>query len=103
MKLFEEFIRNLKQLVSNNLIKTQHVKSIIHGGKVLIMQLFDAIVVNPEMLLPTEVFEKYSRLTQETDPKRVIIDYISGMTDNYLYKMHQRIFGGNTQSTFDTI
>ena len=35
----EKFIENLKQLVSNNLIKTQHVKSIIHGGKVLILQL----------------------------------------------------------------
>ncbi|HAT8829821.1 TPA: anti-phage deoxyguanosine triphosphatase [Legionella pneumophila] len=99
----KEFIKNLKQLVKEKLIYTQHVKSIIHGGKVLIMQLFDAIDVNPQMLLPPDRYKDYVMCKEDNSRRRVIADYISGMTDNYLFKMHQRIFGGNTQNTFDII
>ncbi|WP_019216552.1 hypothetical protein [Legionella tunisiensis] len=85
------------------MIETQHVKSIIHGGMVVIMQLFDALWVNPD-LLPLIQYEQIKEFDNNTESyMRVIADYISGMTDQYLFKMHQRVFGANSQHTFDII
>ena len=90
-------------MFEKKLIETQHVKSIIHGGMVVIMQLFDAFLVNPD-LLPTSEYEKIKKADVNSENYRsVIADYISGMTDQYLFKMHQRIFGANDQNTFDII
>ncbi|MDP3267863.1 MAG: anti-phage deoxyguanosine triphosphatase [Legionella sp.] len=101
--LLKDFIQRLKKIVRKKLIETQHVKSIIHGGMVVIMQLFDAFLVNPD-LLPTTQYEKIKKADANSENyRRVIADYISGMTDQYLFKMHQRIFGANNQNTFDII
>ncbi|WP_133138551.1 anti-phage deoxyguanosine triphosphatase [Legionella genomosp. 1] len=101
-ELLKDFIEQLQKIVRKKLIETQHVKSIIHGGMVVIMQLFDAFLVNSD-LLPTIEYEKIKKASSETESRRVISDYISGMTDQYLFKMHQRIFGANNQNTFDII
>jgi len=102
-ELLEDFIKKLKKIVRKKLIDTQHVKSIIHGGMVVIMQLFDALLINPD-LLPVAQYEKIKNFEQNSeDYTRIIADYISGMTDQYLFKMHQRVFGANSQNTFDII
>lgn len=97
----KDFIEKLKLLVRKKLIETQNVKSIIHGGIVVIMQLFDAFVVNPD-LLPEDQYKKFKKLGV-TEQMRLISDHISGMTEQYLFKMHQRIFGSNNQNMFDVI
>jgi dGTPase len=101
-KLARDFIQELKKMVRDKLIETQQVKSIIHGGMVVIMQLFDAFVINPE-LLPSDELSKIDFSSRKSESMRVIADYISGMTDQYLFKMHQRIYGANSQNTFDII
>lgn len=102
-ELLIDFINKLKEVVKEKLINTQHVKSIIHGGMVVIMQLFDALLVNPD-LLPAKDYENIKTFNPDSeDYMRVIADYISGMTDQYLFKMHQRVFGSNSQNTFDII
>jgi len=101
--LLKDFIKQLKEITKKKLIESRHVKSIIHGGMVVIMQLFDAFLVNVD-LLPSNEYAKIQKGDNEPEYcRRVISDYISGMTDQYLFKMHQRIFGANNQNTFDII
>ena len=48
---------------------------------VVIMQLFDAFLANPD-LLPTTEYEKIKKTDSNSENyRRVIVDYISAMTD----------------------
>lgn len=55
-----------------------------------IIDVFDALSYKPMLYLP----EKQRALYAETDNgKRVVADYIAGMTDRYLAKTHHQMFG----------
>ncbi|MCF6765077.1 dGTPase [Thiotrichales bacterium 19S3-7] len=101
-KTTSDFIKKLKDLVKDRMINSQHVKSIRQGGMRAIMQVFDVFVVRPK-LMPKEEYQKYEIAQDEAQKMRVIADYISGMTDQFLFKMHRRLFGVNEQNTFDVI
>ncbi len=63
----------------------------------------EVTAINPD-LLPTTEYEKiYKADSNSENYRRVIADYITVMTEQYLFKMHQRIFGANKQNTVDII
>jgi len=66
------------------------------------MQLFAAIESNPKRLLSKYYSDKYNRASSYLK-KRIICNYIAGMTDEYAYRMHQRLYGENTRSVFEKI
>lgn len=52
------------------------------------------------MLLPQDCRDLYDRAANEGDKKRVICDFIAGMTDRYAAEFYGRIFSENPQSIF---
>ena len=63
-------------------------------GQRIIMALFEALNDAPEQLLQPSTLKKYQHAT---NPKRVICDYISGMTDHYARKQYSQLFGAESE------
>jgi len=91
VRLADEFARLLgvlKELVSEKVIKSTPVQTLEYRGQLMVMELFDAFSGDPDRLLPDDI-----RLQLEAaNPKRVIADYIAGMTDEYATRIYQRLF-----------
>jgi dGTPase len=58
-------------------------------GTRIIEELFDYYLKDPERLPKT-----YAEQARHTPPHRVICDYIAGMTDPYIRKLHQELLPG---------
>ncbi len=67
----------------------------------IIKRMFDKLAAkNGHLLLPDDFREQYVRLKDEAAKKRVICDFIAGMTDRYAVEFYGRIFSENPQSIF---
>ncbi|MCA1767349.1 MAG: dGTPase, partial [Idiomarina sp.] len=71
-----------------------------YKGQMMILKLFQVLSENPERLLPESTLRQYKN---SDNPKRVICDYISGMTDNYATKLYSKLFSPDTGSVFDKV
>jgi len=80
----------LKSFVFKHVIRSAEVKAMEFKGQRIIMALFEALADAPEQLLQPSTLQKYH---QASNPKRVICDYISGMTDHYARRLHRRLLG----------
>ncbi|PHQ77797.1 MAG: dGTPase [Idiomarina sp.] len=80
----------LKSFVFKHVIRSAEVKAMEFKGQRIIMALFEALADAPERLLQPSTLQKYQ---QSANPKRVICDYISGMTDHYARRLHRRLLG----------
>jgi dGTPase len=100
----KNFVGDLQDLVKKLLIDSQEVQTIEFGGMMVVMQLFDALESNPTKLLSKYFRNKYKKAHNEPlAQKRIICDYVAGMSDEYAYRMHQRLYGENTRSVFEKI
>jgi len=62
-------------------------------GQQIVMELFDALSVEPDRLLPDNTATRYKAAKQQGwNSARVISDYLSGMTDAYAARLHQELF-----------
>ena len=86
----EHTLELLKRFVFKHVIRSADVKAMEFKGQRIIMALFEALSDAPEQLLQPSTLQKYQ---QATNPKRVICDYISGMTDHYARKQFNQLFG----------
>jgi dGTPase len=77
----------LKKFLNENFYRHHRLVRMADKAKRIIAELFAAYTRNPD-LLPTT---SRSRLKKEP-PKRVVADYIAGMTDRYAILEHQRLF-----------
>ena len=97
----KNFLKCLKNLVSEKVIKSPTVRTLEYRGLQIVMELFEAFIANPERLLP----EKIKKLIDENkvSPQRVITDYIAGMTDEFATKMYERLFVPREGTVFQKI
>ena len=72
-------------------------------GTKVISALYDVLLEAPNELLPKGTLEKFNLGGDEFYKRRVLSDYISGMTDNYALKVYRRIFDPNYGSIMDII
>ncbi|GGB63314.1 anti-phage deoxyguanosine triphosphatase [Shewanella inventionis] len=87
----------LKQLVFKYVIRKPEIQMIEYKGQQIVMELFEAFASDPERLLPVNTRERWLTATSEqTNPMRVIADYISGMTDEFAGRLHQQLFGSKS-------
>ena len=89
----EQFITALKRIVFNQVIMSSGVQHDRMRIQTKIVQIFDAMSYRPHAYLPEEQRLLYRLAKTETEQKRVICDYIAGMTDRYLIKTHQQMMG----------
>ncbi|QDP73151.1 deoxyguanosinetriphosphate triphosphohydrolase family protein [Legionella israelensis] len=95
----------LTQCVYDNVIDSQEARTFEYGGQTVILRLFEAISSNPASLLnmKNRVLYQQAEEISETAAFRVICDYIANMTDEYAYRMHERLFGFNTRTVFERL
>lgn len=98
----ENQIDNLKDFIIANVIQSAQVQTSVFGGMMMIMQLFDAILADPKNLLASKLFRgRYKK--DPSNKYRIVCDFIAGMTDEYAYRLHQRIYGGDLGSVFEKL
>ncbi|MGI2170944.1 anti-phage deoxyguanosine triphosphatase [Shewanella sp. MF05960] len=94
---FASTLHVLKQLVFKYVIRKPEIQMLEYKGQQIIMELFEAFASDPERLLPLNTRERWLAANAEnSNPMRVIADYISGMTDGFAGRLHQQLFGSKT-------
>ncbi|HIF9235349.1 TPA: anti-phage deoxyguanosine triphosphatase [Photobacterium damselae] len=90
----ELVLNTLKQFVSIYVVKKPEIQLFEYKGQQLVMELFEVFASDPERLLPEETRQRWlEAYTNESNPMRVIADYISGMTDGYTQRLYERLLG----------
>lgn len=93
----------LMQCIYHNVIDSQEARTFEYGGQTVVLRLFDAISSNPASLLDNNNRELFKKAENETQAYRVVCDYLANMTDEYAYRMHERLFGFNTRTIFERL
>lgn len=99
-EVMQQLLRQLHQLVADEVIGSQRVQTISYRGSYMIQQLFSALM-SESSLLPRNDRHRLRLATTEAERARIVCDYIAGMTDSFAMKMHARLFG-QSHSFFDT-
>ncbi len=81
----------LKQLVYRCVILRPDIQQSRFRCQNMLMALFDAFSSDPARLLPANTQQRWQQAPAELK-RRVICDYISGMTDDYAEHMHRRLY-----------
>ena len=93
----------LMQCVYKYVIDSQEARTFEYGGQTVVLRLFEAISSNPASLLDNKNRELFHQAKDEQAAHRVVCDYIANMTDEYAYRMHERLFGFNTRTIFERL
>ena len=67
----------------------------------IIVELFGCLHSDPKRFLPEKYWKRIEK--KEDATKRVVCDYIAGMTDRYLIKLHRTLFSPEYGSIFDKL
>jgi len=87
---WEDFKR-LKQFLFEKVYQSPQVCIMNEKGKMILSRIFEHLEKRPEML-PRNFKSRFDRAPDEGGKKRVIGDYISGMTDRYAMDLYQMMF-----------
>lgn len=93
----------LMSSVYKYVIDSQEARTFEYGGQVVVQRLFEAFSSNPENLLDNKNRELFKEAPDDKRALRVVCDYIANMTDEYAYRMHERLFGFNTRTIFERL
>lgn len=83
LKVFKKFVQ--KYVINN--VETQRVE---YKGQRILTEMFQIFESDPQRLLPTNTANRW-RNAEENGKKRVICDYIAGMSDAYALKAYQQL------------
>ena len=94
-------METLKNLTYESVIMSSRLKVPEQRGYDIITQLFNKLDSEKgHLLLPDDFRHLYESFRDHADQKRVICDYIAGMTDRYAVEFYGRIFSETPQSMF---
>lgn len=89
--------------IYTHVIDSQEARTFEYGGQTVVLRLFEAFSTNPGNLLDNKNRQLFNQAENEKAAQRVISDYIANMTDEYAYRMHERLFGFNTRTIFERL
>jgi len=93
----------LMECIYRYVIDSQEARTFEYGGQMVVQRLFEAFSSNPQSLLDNKNRELFEQAETTQASFRVICDYIANMTDEYAYRMHERLFGFNTRTIFERL
>ncbi|MDP3269482.1 MAG: anti-phage deoxyguanosine triphosphatase [Legionella sp.] len=96
-------LRYLMECIFRYVIDSQEARTFEYGGQTVVLRLFDAISSNPASLLDNKNRELFKQANDEQAAYRIVCDYLANMTDEYAYRMHERLFGFNTRTIFERL
>lgn len=100
---FAQLQKQLGRVIVTLVIKSPNVQHLEFKGQRIVIELFKALEMDPERFLPENTLATYRQATDEESQKRVICDYIAGMTDEYAAKLYERIFCPHKGSVFERL
>lgn len=86
----EELISDLKRLTYQEVILNHRIQRPRRRMQKMIVQATEALFNSPRTLLPPDKYQSYK---EQGEDRRLLCDYIAGMTDRYLTQYHHEIFG----------
>ncbi len=87
----------LKHLNYLLMIMSPRLKVVEYRGYEVVKQIFQALVENDgHLLLPPDYKEMYSRLRRDDEKKRLVCDFVAGMTDRYAIQFYNSILGNGS-------
>ena len=84
----EEINRELKTFLRENLYAHYRVTRMAEKAQRILTDLFNAYLEKPKQLPPTT----YRKIEKTGSVKRVICDYMAGMTDKFALEEHRKLF-----------
>ncbi len=93
-------VETLKNYTFEKLIQSSRLKVAEFRGFQIVKELFDTLNNDGAMLLPDDFKDWYDATTIDFERKRVICDFIAGMTDGYAIEFYGRLKSENPQSIF---
>lgn len=96
-------IETLKRFSYEATIRSSRLKLTEHRGRDIVQSIFKALYSKGgEALLPDDQIELWQCAPNEQQKKRVICDFIAGMTDRYALEFYGRLYSDNPVSMFKT-
>lgn len=92
----------LKNFAFQSLIMSPMLKVTEHRGKDIVKIIFEAIVKDP-LLLPEDYRRLHAALREPDEKKRVVCDFIAGMTDRYAIQFYARLFGTSPETIYSPL
>ena len=89
-KDWEDF-KDLKRFLFQRVYQSPQVCIMNEKGKLIIKRIFEHLERKPEML-PRGFRGRFEKAADRTEKRRVIADYLSGMTDRYAMDLYQMMF-----------
>lgn len=93
----------LKHLAYETLVLSPDLKVVEYRGRRIIMDLFDILTKEENkghQMLPRDFQRLYDSAINDQQKKRIICDFIAGMTDRYAVEYYGRLTSENPQSMF---
>ena len=83
--------KGIKNFLFQKVYRSPQVCIMNEKGKLIIKRLFEHLERSPEML-PRIFMSRLEKAPDRSEKRRVIADYISGMTDRYAMDLYQMMF-----------
>jgi dGTPase len=96
----EDLLKALKNLSLKLVIRKAEVQQLERRGQFVVSQIFDALVSDPEALVPQSSWEDGCI---DSSKERRVCDYVAGMTDSYAEKLYKRLFQPGFGSSGDEL
>ena len=93
----------LKQIVRERVIESLEVQRLSFKGQKIVTELFHAFATDPRRLLDERDYRQSKGGGGNTPIKRVICDFIAGMTDDYAVERYRQLFMPGSGSVFDRL
>lgn len=100
---YAAYLDVLKKVFRELVIDSPSVQQLEFKGQRIVIELFKIFNADPERFLPQSTLELYKNAKESLDKKRVLCDYISGMTDEYAGKLYERFLLPRHGSVFDRL
>lgn len=100
---FANLQKQLGKVIAELVIKSPTVQHLEFKGQRIIIELFKALETDPERFLPESTLKTYKQADNTNAQKRVICDYLAGMTDEYAAKLYERMFCPHRGSVFERL
>ena len=85
------YFKALKQYLFENVYQSPQVCIMNEKGKHILQRMFSHLEKRPEML-PRVYKTRFDQAESRPDKRRVLTDYLSGMTDRYAMDLYQMMF-----------
>ena len=92
-------LNTLKDLTVKLVVKRPQVQQLERRGVKIVADLFDALNESPETLIPNW----HSCVFGEVGKRRLVSDYVGGMTDRYAERIYRRLFIPGVGSSHDEL